>query len=404
MNLIAPLVVAACVSASVTTTTTTTTSGSSGDGTKKDTTPARQLQSTTTRMTSGFLTMTLGTDTACTPVTAVIRVALGVCAQQGNSNTDDQSNNRRYVMNFVEQTGTNAQLMQAQYSDSACTSLIHQPLGPSYTIGVGYVDYVSYSLVSFVAGCGLVALGDIVGYLSGASNSLRHGANDDLGQPSYDTGMPGLGLPSPLPKYATVTYDAGFNALPAASSVSATWKAVAVYANGVACAQPATNTPVFFIATPVAVMDTCTANVACTDIRSEYSYFSGWGATWTEGCITVAPQTSGYMMVTQWTGGDPQQVRENHFAFFFNSDSRNINLVNTNPSVPLLLVACPHPVHGVHHQRPLGGDPRPVLCRHRQGRLLPRRRDHGTYNYRCHSSSILIDYAPPTHSLPHSKM
>ena len=55
-------------------------------------------------------------------------------------------------------------------------------------------------------------------------------------------------------------------------------------------------------------MDTCTANVACTDIRAKYQNFVGWGATWTEGCVTVAPKTNGYMMVTQWTGGDPQQV------------------------------------------------------------------------------------------------
>jgi hypothetical protein len=308
MKLIAPLVVAACVSASVT----TTTSGSSGDGNKKDTTPARQLQGTTTRITSGFVTMTLGTDTACTPVTAVIRVALGVCAQQGNSNDDDQSNDRRYFMNFVDQTGTNAQLMQAQYSDSDCTKPIYHPFGSLYLGGVGYLDYsVDYPLVSFAAGCGLVALDSGVGRFIPVSNTLYYGENDDLGHPSYGTGKPGLGVPHityDSPKYATVTFDAGFNTLPAASSASGTWKALSIYAHGDACAQPATNAPVFFAATPVAVMDTCTVNVACTNLN-HFTSLADWGETWTEGCITVTPQTSGYMMVTQWFGGDPQQVK-----------------------------------------------------------------------------------------------
>jgi len=304
MKFIVPLILTACVSA-----TALTRSESSGDGKEHELmnhpTLARQLQANTTRIMSGFVTMTLGTDMACTPVTGVVRVQLGVCAQQGNSNTDDvYLIDRRYVMNYVEQTGINAQLMQKQYNDSACTSLIHQPLGPLYTIG--YADYVSYSVVSFVVGCGLVALDS--GAESKAADTFYYGENDDLGRPSYGTGKPGLGLPSLHSKYATVTFDASFNALPAAASVSATWKALSVYAHGDACAQPATNAPVFFAATPVAVMDTCTANVVCTDIRAFYQKFSGWGATWAEGCVTVAPKANGYMMVTQWTGDDPQQV------------------------------------------------------------------------------------------------
>jgi len=229
---------------------------------------------------SGFVTMTLGTDTACTPVSSIIRVALGVCAQQGNSNNDDYVNNRQYVMNYVLRTGNNAQLVEETYIDSACST-----------------PHNAYAVASFVEGCGLLQVDD-----------FQTGFNDDLGYLSSGTGAPGLGLQSPLPKYATVTIDAGFNALPAASSVSATWKALSIYAHGDACAQPATNAPVFFAATPVAVMDTCTVNVACTDIRVEYQNLGRRGATWTEGCVTVAPKTTGYMMVTQWTGDDPQQV------------------------------------------------------------------------------------------------
>jgi len=50
------------------------------------------------------------------------------------------------------------------------------------------------------------------------------------------------------------------------------------------------------------------SDAACTNLR-HFAWLASWGETWTEGCITVTPQTNGYMMVTQWTGGDPQQVK-----------------------------------------------------------------------------------------------
>jgi len=240
--------------------------------------------------------MTFGTDTACTPVTAVVRVALGVCAQQGNSNNDDYVNHRFYSMNYVLQTGTNGTLIQATYSDSTCTTPATSP----------YNDAPSFAVVSYAVGCGLL---HVVGaYSVGTRSSLTLGANDDFNFPTTGTGVPGLGLPSLDSKYAIVTLDAGFNALPAAATVSGTWKAVSIYADGDACAQPETYAPAFFIARPVAVMDTCTVINGCTDLRFKYSYFSNWGATWTEGCVTVAPQTSGYMMVTEWVGGEVGEV------------------------------------------------------------------------------------------------
>jgi hypothetical protein len=120
--------------------------------------------------------------------------------------------------------------------------------------------------------------------------------------------VPGLGFADLKDVFATVTFDADFDALPAAASVSSTWKALSIYGTADACAQRSTTTPTFFAASPVAVMDTCAVDYGCTNIIYGVSFASGWGATFVEGCLTVTPQTSGYMMVSQWTGGDPQQV------------------------------------------------------------------------------------------------
>jgi len=313
---------AACVSATVRT-------SRSGDDNEKQlklpetvasevSAPAyRQLQAgTTTTVTTGFVTISFGTDTACTPVSAVIRVQLGVCVQEGTAVVvhDDMGGERinkpSYAISYVQSTGTTAQLLQDEYSDAACAT------APVHT----------YTLVTFSQGCGLVQVDRF------NVPSLQYGANDDLG--GYGSGKPSLGLPSPLPKYATVTYDAGFYALPATTSVSGTWKAVAVYANADACDQPTTNTPVFFAATPVAVMDTCTVNVACAGIE-DIRAWSFWGSTYTEGCITVTPQASGYMMVTQWTGEDPRQVRRPPVR-----GTRTASSSNTPPSPPAVRPQC----------------------------------------------------------------
>jgi len=235
--------------------------------------------------------MLLGTDTGCTPVTGVVRVQLGVCAQQGN--LLDTSYDQEYALYYVEPTGIYSTLRVVYYSDSACTV----PVRESQPRRVAY----------FTGGCGHL---NVDADLTIAGVSLSRGANDDLNSGLHE---PGLQLPAPLPKYATVTFASSPDAIPAVSSVSATWKALAIYANAVSCARAGltTNWPVLFVATPVAVMDTCTANVQCTDIGltsdSQYRSFSDWGSSWAEGCVTVTPQTSGYMMVTLWTG-DPQQV------------------------------------------------------------------------------------------------
>jgi len=253
----------------------------------------RQLQADTTLVMTGFLTITLGSYAACMPVTGVIRVQLGVCAQQGDDPNDD-TQTQFYHMNYVEKKGARSQLKQNIFWDSTCSSVKK-----------------NYTVASFFEGCGVLQV-DTSGH---AGQSLEYGLNDDAG---YDAtlhkGEPGLGLP-PLKfdgklhlTYATVTYDAGFYAIPAATAVSTTWRAFSIYANADACAQPATNAPVFFAATPVAVMDTCTVNVACTNLN-HFAWLADWGETWTEGCITVTPQATGYMMVTQWFGGDPQQVK-----------------------------------------------------------------------------------------------
>ena len=277
----------------------------------------RQLQADSALVMTGFLTITLGSHAACMPVTGIIRVQLGVCAQQGDEINDDYVGS--YVMNYVEKKGARSQLKQNIFWDSMCRSAMS-----------------NHTVASFFEGCGVLQVDNHFD----AGKSLAYGLNDDAGNPTT-TGKPGLGLPPLLnyfgklhPTYATVTYDAGFDALPAATAVSTTWRAFSIYANADACAQPTTNTPVFFAAGPVAVMDTCTAHVGCTNLRHNYPYVAAWGETWTEGCITIAPQTSGYMMVTQWTGGDPQQVKRRTAAWTRTNQWHTPHHQNTHTRTP----------------------------------------------------------------------
>jgi len=228
MKFIVPLIVAAFVSA-----TALSTSGSSSDGEESPLmdhpTLARQLQANTTRIVSGFVTMTLGTDMACTPVTGVVRVQLGVCSQLAEIYDDDYYRTHpMLVMYHVEQTGINAQLIRARYYDATCDT-----------------PFETRTVASFAKGCGTVQL-NLMDYRDTSGYSLNYGLNDDFDShmgPPYDVSWPGLHLPSPFPKYATVTLDADFNALPAASSASMTWHALEIYGHPDACAHPSTNAP-----------------------------------------------------------------------------------------------------------------------------------------------------------------
>ena len=233
----------------------------------------------TTRVTSGYLNILLGTDTACLPVTAVVRVQLGVCYQGGVRVNDDQST-QYFLMNTVQKLANrNAQWVQNIYTDADCA------------IDAGF----SSNPTTFYEGCGTLQL-DSVG-TGGVILQIFLQAQ-------------GVDVPATASQYATVTYDTGFDALPAASLVPASWYVSSFWKTSSACTNQATaNPPIFIIATPVAVMAPCPAPTSCTDIGVSSPALL-YGESVSQDCVTVTPQATGYNMVTQWTGGDPQQVKK----------------------------------------------------------------------------------------------
>jgi len=231
---------------------------------------------------SGFVTITIGTDTGCVPITGIIKVQLGACAQQADLVHPEYA--PTYSMNYVKRgTGSKDQLLQDTYSDAACTQAVSS----------------GYLLAALKGGCGKLHA-DTSGSPGGAGYSVLDYLLANIGGQTINA-------------YATVSYDAGFDALPAASSIS-TWYAVATYANADACANPTTNAPIFFTATYRAAIYNCDPTqvaAPCTE-----TYYFGTEATQTVysqlasyACINVTPQTTGHMMVTQYTG-DQQQVRD----------------------------------------------------------------------------------------------
>jgi hypothetical protein len=238
-----------------------------------------------TRLTSGFLNVNFGTGEAYTVPRQVIRVRLGVCARQGNLNGDGTP---LYSAQYVQQTGISSALIFNAYSDAACATV---PLSSSTVVTFNF----GYSLITNGFG------GQYNPYYPYSPNAINIAGNS-------------LYLFSNINHYATITYDAGYNAFPAleekyfhASAV--TWVTVSVYANAAACAQPTSNPPIFtYASASYDIFGSCPSNLACADTNG-IGILGYHGSSASIGCVNVIPQTSGTMMVTQWTGGDPQQVK-----------------------------------------------------------------------------------------------
>jgi hypothetical protein len=227
-------------------------------------------------LTYGFLNFIQGTTTGCTPVTGVVRVQLGVCARVAGTATPS------YAWNYVKSTATSAVWYQDTFSDALCAT-------PAKS---------STPMVTLTrTGCQKVKV-------NGALNHLTDGA------------------------YATVTLDYEYDAVPAASSLPASWVYTATWANNKACADPAHNYPTLLVASPLPPSATCPPTVSC-GAASPSGPSSVYGTTFDSGCSTITPQDTGYMTLTQWTGPKVDTFGRAPTRFlFFNT------LIMPSPSPP----------------------------------------------------------------------
>ena len=208
---------------------------------------------------SGFLNIIEGTATACTPVTGVVRVALGVCVA-----TKSASGATTYVMNYILPTATAGSWYQDQFSDDKCAT-----------------PALSHDLqaIAYRGGCGKLILAG-----AAATGLLTQGA------------------------YSTITIDGGFDPVPAASMVPQSWGYTAMWADAGSCAFPTIfSPPTLLVAKPIAANGHCPATVDCADTAST-SHTALYGPTTSVGCSTVTPQAKGYFASLSWTGA-PADVR-----------------------------------------------------------------------------------------------
>ena len=241
---------------------------------------ARQLQSGTTQLTSGYLNIILGSSKACMPVSGIIRVRLGVCAQQPLQFFDvDGALFTAYSMQYLQKTGNSYVWVSQWYTDAACTAVLQ-------------VSRSSPNVATVDGGC----------------SYIRNGF-PQFAFPSLTVSTSNINFNLYVPAYATVTYDAGYDAFPATSSVPASWYTFSIYANAAACAQPTSNPPIFTYAYPLAIMASCPVNAACVD-TSGIATLNQFGPSGSQGCVTVTPQATGYRLVSQGTG--QQVIRDTH--------------------------------------------------------------------------------------------
>ena len=203
---------------------------------------------------SGYLNIIEGTATGCTPVTGVVRVALGVCVKS----------NSVYVMNYILPTATTGSWYQDQYSDAACAT-----------------TPISHDLqaIAYRGGCGKL-------FLAGAAA----------------TGLLTTGV------FSTISIDSGFDPVPAASLVPASWGYTAMWSSADACATPTVaSPPTLLVAKPVAPNAQCPATVDCASTSSASPTYL-YGPVTSVGCSTVTPQATGYFASLTWTGA-PAEVR-----------------------------------------------------------------------------------------------
>jgi hypothetical protein len=222
---------------------------------------------------SGFLNIIEGTATGCTPVTGVVRVALGVCFE-----TKSASGTTIYAMNYVEiptaativSTGAYVLWLQDQFSDDKCAT---PALFNGNDLQMLFYRFGGGKLF----GCGKLSLSAIA-------------------------------LLTDESVYYTVTIDAGFDPVPAASMVPQSWGYTAMWADAGACAQPTIfSPPTLLVAKPIAANGHCPATVDCAATAST-SPMASYGPVTSVGCSTVTPQAKGYFASLSWTDA-PADVR-----------------------------------------------------------------------------------------------